>query len=103
MTRYYRFDTETGEFTGEYLDSDKRFPADHASLTSEMPPGVEEGNAARWTDGAWELVEDYRGKTVYDKQTGAAREHRELGPLPDEVTLDEPGPYDKWVEGVWVE
>ncbi|CUX87666.1 hypothetical protein BN3564_44828 [Escherichia coli] len=39
----------------------------------------------------WELMEDHRGKTVYETKTGAAIYISELGALPPDVTAISPG------------
>lgn len=42
-------------------------------------------------EASWHLVEDHRGKTVYDVASGDALFISELGPLPENVTLVIPG------------
>ncbi|MFP3850519.1 tail fiber assembly protein [Pseudomonas sp. W5-01] len=54
-------------------------------------------------DGMWHQVPDYRGKTVYDKDTRAASKHQELGELPELFTLSAPSSdFDVWQGGQWV-
>ena len=50
-------------------------------------------------------IDDYRGQKVYTKTTGEEIEHKELGALPDTVTLIAPMPYSEWSESAnnWVE
>ena len=50
-------------------------------------------------------IDDYRGQKVYLKMTGEEIEHKELGALPDTVTLIAPVPYSEWSESAnnWVE
>ena len=50
-------------------------------------------------------IDDYRGQKVYTKTTGEEIEHKELGALPDTVTLIAPLPYSEWSESAnnWVE
>ncbi|MDL9674215.1 tail fiber assembly protein, partial [Escherichia coli] len=51
----------------------------------------------------WELMEDHRGKTVYETKTGAAIYISELGALPPDVTAISPeGDYQKWNGNAWV-
>ncbi|EHX2578178.1 tail fiber assembly protein, partial [Escherichia coli] len=51
----------------------------------------------------WHLVEDHRGKTVYDVASGDALFISELGPLPENVTwLSPEGEYQKWNGTAWV-
>ena len=49
-------------------------------------------------------IDDYRGQKVYLKMTGEEIEHKELGALPDTVTLIAPVPYSEWSESAnnWV-
>lgn len=51
------------------------------------------------------VIDDYRGQKVYIKTTGEEIEHKELGVLPDTVTLIAPLPYSEWSESEskWVE
>ena len=50
-------------------------------------------------------IEDYRGQKVYLKTTGEEIVYKELGVLPDTVTLIAPMPYSEWSESAnnWVE
>lgn len=50
------------------------------------------------------VINDYRGQKVYIKTTGEEIEHKELGALPDTVTLIAPTPYSEWSESAnnWV-
>ncbi|EHK2879173.1 tail fiber assembly protein, partial [Escherichia coli] len=49
------------------------------------------------------LVEDHRGKTVYDVASGDSLFISELGPLPENVTWLSPyGEYQKWNGTSWV-
>jgi hypothetical protein len=80
---------------GEYL-----IPA-HATATP--PPNAAPGFAAVWIGESWETLEDHRGQTVYDRQTGRARVIDALGPVPEDVTNDAPGMYQMWdsTEKAW--
>ncbi|EPH6747176.1 tail fiber assembly protein, partial [Escherichia coli] len=54
-------------------------------------------------EASWHLVEDHRGKTVYDVSSGDALFISELGPLPENVTWLSPGgEYQKWNGTAWV-
>jgi hypothetical protein len=62
-------------------------------------------NAAVWSvvDATWHQVSDYRGKTVYNKDTRAASVHEELGELPELLTLLAPmTDFDVWKGSQWV-
>ncbi len=51
------------------------------------------------------VIDDYRSQKVYLKMTGEEIEHKELGVLPDTVTLIVPASYSEWSESAnnWVE
>jgi hypothetical protein len=106
MTRYYRFDHETGEFANQYLDSEKVYPDTHESLTVVEPPEAQAGNARvfdRETQ-TWSQVEDHRGQTIYSTISGAGHEVPELGPIPDGFTFEaRPSEWHAWQSGAWVE
>ncbi|EHZ4633346.1 tail fiber assembly protein, partial [Escherichia coli] len=54
-------------------------------------------------EASWNLVEDHRGKTVYDVASGDALFISELGPLPENVTwLSPEGEFQKWNGTAWV-
>ena len=53
-------------------------------------------------NGEPQQLADHRG-TVYDTETGAERQHAELGDLPEGLTAEPcPGPYHVWQAGAWV-
>lgn len=51
------------------------------------------------------VIDDYRSQKVYLKTTGEEIEHKELGVLPETVTLIAPASYSEWSESAnnWVE
>ncbi|HCO5017034.1 TPA: tail fiber assembly protein, partial [Escherichia fergusonii] len=52
----------------------------------------------------WHLLEDHRGKTVYETKVGTAIYISELGALPPDVTTISPtGNYQKWNGNAWVD
>lgn len=53
-----------------------------------IPPDVAVGMAARWTDGVWEMVPDYRNKVVYSN--GELILWRDVGVLPSGVQAEMP-------------
>lgn len=76
-----------------------------AYCTDIEPPEVVAGKAAVFNevDSTWSLVEDHRGKTVFDTETGNAVYVRELGALPANTTSLAPdGQYMKWDGSEWV-
>ncbi|QMH81801.1 phage terminase large subunit family protein [Escherichia coli] len=69
------------------------------------PPDIPAGFVAVFNsdEGSWHLVEDHRGKTVYDVASGDALFISELGPLPENVTwLSPEGEFQKWNGTAWV-
>lgn len=69
------------------------------------PPAAPAGKVARWNGKAWEMVEDYRGASLYMASTGAAYtlgssvevdgkyvQYDGWGPLPDWLTDQAPMP-----------
>ena len=69
------------------------------------PPDIPAGFVAVFNsdEASWHLVEDHRGKTVYDVASGDALFISELGPLPENVTwLSPEGEFQKWNGTVWV-
>ena len=69
------------------------------------PPDIPAGFVAVFNsdESSWHLVEDHRGKMVYDVASGDALFISELGPLPENVTwLSPEGEFQKWNGTVWV-
>ncbi|MBP5857302.1 DUF4376 domain-containing protein [Marivibrio halodurans] len=80
------------------LDASDRDPMEPArwllpaGAVEEAPPEPQSGAIARWTGSAWEQIEDHRGETVYDQETGAASTILAPGPLPAGVAATPPEP-----------
>lgn len=73
-----------------------------AYATDVPPPETSDGQAAVFSEGAWALAEDHRGKTIYDTTTRAKSEVESLGPLPDGKTTQEPpSPHHVWDGTTW--
>lgn len=98
----YTYDTETGFYTGVVvcqrhpLRPDEWLIPDNSSETT--PP--ERGNhIAVFAGHSWELKEDHRGQTVYDKQTQEPLTITEVGGIPDTHTMQQPaGQFYSWDE-----
>lgn len=74
-----------------------------AYLDAPMPP--EQGKAVVRQGEVWVLVDDYRGETAYDKQTGTETVIAEIGEMPATLTMLAPqSQFDVWDEpaGAWV-
>ncbi|MFB1164968.1 tail fiber assembly protein, partial [Escherichia coli] len=74
----------TNEFIGEgdaYIPPHTGLPANSTDIA---PPDIPAGFVAVFNsdEASWHLVEDHRGKTVYDVASGDALFISELGPLP---------------------
>ncbi|PJI56187.1 tail fiber assembly protein [Escherichia coli] len=95
----------TNEFIGEgdaYIPPYTGLPANSTDIA---PPDIPTGFVAVFNsdEASWHLVEDHRGKTVYDVASGDALFIYELGTLPENVTrLSPDGEYQKWNGTTWV-
>ena len=76
-----------------------------ANSTDIAPPDIPAGFVVVFNsdEASWHLVEDHRGKTVYDVASGDALFISELGPLPENVTwLSPAGEFQKWNGTSWI-
>ncbi|VCX22362.1 Prophage tail fiber assembly protein TfaE [Escherichia coli] len=85
----------TNEFIGEgdaYIPPHTGLPANSTDIA---PPDIPAGFVAVFNsdEASWHLVEDHRGKTVYDVASGDALFISELGSLPENVTLSPEGSF----------
>ncbi|EPO6320061.1 tail fiber assembly protein, partial [Escherichia coli] len=103
--KIYNLLTGTNEFIGEgdaYIPPHTGLPANSTDIA---PPDIPAGFVAVFNsdEASWHLVEDHRGKTVYDVASGDALFISELGPLPENVTwLSPDGECQKWNGTSWV-
>ncbi|XTZ40081.1 tail fiber assembly protein [Salmonella enterica] len=103
--KVFNLRADTNEFIGEsdaYIPPHTGLPA---NCTDIAPPEIPDGYAAIFDSDecGWHLVEDHRGKTVYEKETGTSVYISELGSLPLNVTAISPsGHYQKWNGEAWV-
>lgn len=106
----YAWNPATFEFMGEAVAWESplepgtfHMPADTTEIS---PPARIEGKVAVWSGSTWNIVDDFRGKTVYlktDAGYGSARTVSYLGPIQDTYTLLEPATgRDKWSGIAWV-
>lgn len=101
MKYVYKYDEKTKEYLGKaeaLLDpletqlQQKEIYLLPADATFSMPT-LQEGYVSVFKEGAWENIEDNRGKEYWlpeDKYGAPAREMKELGPLPEGATLTAP-------------
>ena len=103
--KIYNLLTGTNEFIGEgdaYIPPHTGLPANSTDIA---PPDIPAGFVAVFNsdEASWHLVEDHRGKTVYDVASGDALFISELGPLPENVTwLSPAGEFQKWNGTSWI-
>lgn len=86
--KIYNLLAGTNEFIGEgdaYIPPHTGLPANSTYIA---PPDIPAGFVAVFNsdEASWHLVEDHRGKTVYDVASGDALFISELGSLPENVT-----------------
>lgn len=78
-----------------------------ANAITDQPPDAGTNQIARLTNGAWELVADYRGSVYYDKDTGGKITITDLGvAIPDSYPTQAPpaGMFDpQWTGASWIE
>ncbi|KAA2085124.1 tail fiber assembly protein [Escherichia coli] len=84
--KIYNLLAGTNEFIGEgdaYIPPHTGLPANSTDIA---PPDIPAGFVAVFNsdEASWHLVEDHRGKTVYDVASGDELFISELGPLPAE-------------------
>ena len=66
------------------------------NCTTIEVPEYGENQIPVFIDGKWEVQEDYRGKTIYNTETKESETVKEVGPIPDGWTLEEPCDLCKW-------
>ena len=66
------------------------------------PPKLADGQAAKWVDGNWQYLPDYRGQTAYRITDGSSVIIDKVGALADGLTLLEPMPHSTWDGTAWV-
>lgn len=101
MKYVYKYDEKTKEYLGKaeaLLDpletqlQQKEIYLLPADATFSAPT-LQQGYVSVFKEGAWENIEDNRGKEYWlpeDKYGAPAREMKELGPLPEGATLKAP-------------
>ena len=101
MKYVYKYDEKTKEYLGKaeaLLDpletqlQQKKIYLLSADATFSAPT-LQEGYVSVFKEGAWENIEDNRGKEYWlpeDKYGAPAHEMKELGPLPEGATLTVP-------------
>lgn len=75
-----------------------------AHCVDTAPPKAKKGFVAKWLSEkqVWEYVQDFRGQTVYNKNTGEPIVVSHLGELYGYMTLQAPpSPFHKWKDVAW--
>jgi len=101
----YNADPVTGIFSGEVQEPVTKGVGLPAWCTLTAPPFVSEGEnrVARLATDGWEVVDDLRGQTAYEKATGKAVTVSAVGPLAEALTLVAPvSVFDTWTGTAWV-
>jgi len=99
----YNYDAVTGEFKNiskEYILKGVGIPA-----FSTIKPNLsgKAGTTCVYENDEWKLVDDHRGETVYDTETGNERIIKTIGPYPkDTTTLKPKTKYDSWDGSTWI-
>ncbi|MEI7263805.1 tail fiber assembly protein [Pectobacterium carotovorum] len=86
----------------EYVMQGVGLPADSYADEPQLPPV---GKALRRSADSktWDVVQDYRGQTVYSTETRQPQTVTQFGELPDSVTLLKPASeFDKWNGKKWL-
>lgn len=97
---YFNHEHPLRPFTGsDYANIDSFAPINALRVAPELKAGFHPCER----DGAWIMVPDYRGTKVYDTATAQQSEIKELGELPDGVTITAPDvEFPKWSGKQWV-
>jgi hypothetical protein len=115
--KIYNYD-ENGIYLGETQARQSPLETDvfliPARATETAPPEEQDGFVRVWNGTLWQQVEDHRGDTVYDEQTGAALTIETIGPIeagynttPPVMPLDKPAilsarRYEREIAGLMV-
>lgn len=100
----YNLLADTKEFIGKgdaYIPAHTGLPA---YCTDIEPPAAPDGQIQVFDDKTqgWLLVENHRDKTVYSTVDGSEIYITELGPLPEDTTIQPPpGGFVKWSGSEW--
>ena len=111
----YHYSGETGEFLWasearlDPLETKKTGSPVYlrpANSTPDAPSAAGEHQAAVYRDGAWSLVNDYRGQKYWNKDTGEEVTIQDLGALDADLVATEPtsGLFQpQWDGSQWIE
>ena len=100
MINYYFDNTnELKPYTHQLEANDDTLPPDNAL---RVKPEFKEGFHPCEKDGGWHLVEDHRGKTVYNTETKESFKIDYLGEIKEGFTLLEPFQFSKWNGDNWI-
>lgn len=97
----YITDTETNEYIREeqaFICPKTKEPLLPAGGYTDAPPKATKGKAIIRGKAGWELVDDYRGKTIYSTSDKTEDTQKGLGAIKDGFTLLKPSGYEEWGE-----
>ncbi len=89
----YGYDKKTKYYTGEVrVQQDPSNPSIYLKppFVTDIEPSFQEGKIPKFNGNGWDLVDDYYGKIVYDKETKESKTFLQHGELPDNLTDKEP-------------
>lgn len=99
----YNLRADTGEYIGKgdaYIPAHTGLPAYCTDIT---PPEISGNRVAVFDGKVWSVIEDHRGKTVYNILTGNGLYIEHLGPLPENtISVASPGEFFKWNGVEWI-
>lgn len=99
----YSFREDTGEFIGSFEFWTLIGSGIPGSSTRTEPPAASKEQVAMFKDGAWVLVADHRGETVYSTLDQSMSIMRVPGDYPEGTTPLKPSTgYDGWDGKKWV-
>jgi len=96
----YGYDKDTKYYTGEVrVQQDPSNPDNYLlpPFVTDVQPTIETGKIPKFNGDGWDLVDDYYGKTVYDKETKESKVYTQHGELPDNLTDKEPSSGEYYV------
>lgn len=101
--KVYDFSAITGECIGQsdaLIAPNTGLPA---MCTDIKPPKVKAGTVAVFSEGAWFVVADFRGQTIYSTENGLPIVVTALGALPAKTTRLAPeSNFDRWDGKAWI-
>ena len=103
IIRVYHLSPETGEYIGMEDITIPPYTGLPAQCTTDEPVQAPDGYIAVFIGAAWSVVENHRGETFYNIETGLPFIITDIGPVPDNlVTISPEGKFMKWDGESWI-